>query len=108
MTQSENFYRQDVVLEDLRHSNDRRQQRIWAEHSRSALFFVRGLTSSSTVDLGCGPLRLGSALIPQLKDGITGRTSIPGPLTTESVSPSGISVHAPARSLPQINLTSVS
>ena len=30
----------------------------------------RGLTSSSTIlDLGCGPMRLGSALIPLLKEG---------------------------------------
>tara|TARA_B100000674_G_C37928766_1_gene956879 strand:+ start:305 stop:1003 length:699 start_codon:yes stop_codon:yes gene_type:complete len=72
MTQGENSYRHDVFLSDLRHINHRRQQRIWAEHQDMQLSFLqrRGLTSSSNVlDLGCGPMRLGSALIPLLKDG---------------------------------------
>ena len=72
MTHSENSYRQDVFLEDLRHLNDRQQQRLWAEHQQMQISFLKrwGLTSSSTVlDIGCGPMRLGSALIPQLKDG---------------------------------------
>ena len=65
MTQGENSYRHDVFLSDLRHINHRRQQRIWAEHQDMQLSFLqrRGLTSSSNVlDLGCGPMRLGSAL----------------------------------------------
>ena len=69
MTQSENSYRQDVFL---RHQKDRHQLRIWAEHQDMQLSFLkrRGLISSSTVlDLGCGPMRLGSALIPLLKKG---------------------------------------
>tara|TARA_B100000674_G_scaffold494069_1_gene517808 strand:- start:344 stop:1042 length:699 start_codon:yes stop_codon:yes gene_type:complete len=72
MTNSENPYRQDVFLEDLRQQNDREQQRIWAEHQQMQLSFLqrRGLTSSSNVlDIGCGPMRLGSALIPLLNDG---------------------------------------
>ena len=72
MTQAENPYRQDVFLEDLRKQKDRQQQRIWAEHQQMQLSFLqrRGLTSSSTVlDIGCGPMRLGSALIPLLNDG---------------------------------------
>ena len=72
MTQAENPYRQEVFLEDLRHQNDRQKQRIWAEHQEMQLSFLRrrGLTSSSTVlDIGCGPMRLGSALIPLLEDG---------------------------------------
>ena len=72
MTQSENSYRQDVFLNDLRHQKDRHQLRIWAEHQQMQLSFLkrRGLISSSTVlDLGCGPMRLGSALIPLLKKG---------------------------------------
>ena len=67
MTQAENPYRQDVFLEDLRQQKDRQQQRIWAEHQQMQLSFLqrRGFTSSSTVlDIGCGPMRLGSALIP--------------------------------------------
>ena len=72
MTQSENSYRHDVFLDDLRDQKNRNRQRIWTEHQDMQLSFLtrRGLTSSSTVlDLGCGPMRLGSALIPLLKDG---------------------------------------
>ena len=72
MTQSENCYRQEVFLNDLRQQKDRQQQRIWSEHQQMQLGFLqrRGLKPSSTVlDLGCGPMRLGSALIPLLKDG---------------------------------------
>ena len=72
MTQAENPYRQDVFLEDLRQQKDRQHQRIWAEHQQMQLSFLRrhGLKSSSTVlDIGCGPMRLGSALIPLLSDG---------------------------------------
>ena len=72
MTKAENPYRQDVFLEDLRQQKDRQQQRIWAEHQQMQLSFLQrsGLTASSTVlDIGCGPMRLGSALIPLLNDG---------------------------------------
>ena len=72
MTQSENTYRKSVFLRDLRQKKDRQQLRIWAEHQEMQLSFLQrhGLTSSSTVlDLGCGPMRLGSALIPLLQDG---------------------------------------
>ena len=72
MTQAENPYRQDVFLDNLRHQNDRQQQRIWVEHQKMQLSFLRrrGLTSSSIVlDMGCGPMRLGSALIPLLDKG---------------------------------------
>ena len=72
MTQEENPYRQDVFLEDLRHGSDRVNQRIWIEHQQMQLDFLQrhGFNHSSIVlDLGCGPMRLGSALIPLLKDG---------------------------------------
>ncbi|WP_131592536.1 class I SAM-dependent methyltransferase [Synechococcus sp. BS55D] len=72
MTQAENPYRQDVFLDDLRQGGDRQQQRIWVEHQQMQLAFLQrhGLTPSSTVlDLGCGPMRLGSALIPLLQEG---------------------------------------
>ena len=72
MTQAENPYRQDVFLNDLRQQKDRQQQRIWAEHQQMQLSFLlrRGFTASSTVlDIGCGPMRLGSALIPLLNEG---------------------------------------
>ena len=61
-----------MFLEDLRQQKDRQQQRIWAEHQQMQLSFLqrRGLTASSTVlDIGCGPMRLGSALIPLLNEG---------------------------------------
>ena len=38
MTKSENPSRQDVFLNDLRHQDDRDQQRIWAEHQEMQLF----------------------------------------------------------------------
>ena len=72
MTQAENPYRKEVFLEDLRLHKNRQQQRIWAEHQQMQLSFLQrhGLKSSSTVlDIGCGPLRLGSALIPLLDNG---------------------------------------
>ena len=72
MTQSENPYRQEVFLNELRQQKDRQEQRIWAEHQEMQLSFLKrhGLTSSSTLlDLGCGPMRLGSVVIPLLKDG---------------------------------------
>ena len=72
MIQSENPYREDVFLGDLRHQDHREHQRIWIEHQQMQLSFLqrRGLSSSTTIlDLGCGPMRLGSALIPLLKDG---------------------------------------
>ena len=71
MTQSENPYRQNVFLEDLRQQKNREYKRIWVEHQQMQLSFLqrRGLTSSSTLlDIGCGPMRLGSVLI-LLKDG---------------------------------------
>ena len=101
MTQSENSYRDDVFLTELRHQSDRQQQRIWLEHQEMQLSFLqrRGLTSSSTIlDLGCGPMRLGSVLIPLLKDGwyygqdINANTIAYG---EEVLRESGISEHAP-------------
>ena len=72
MTHSENTYREDVFLEDLRSCKDRADQQVWAEHQRMQIDFLErhGLQSSSTVlDLGCGPMRLGSVLIPRLTNG---------------------------------------
>ena len=72
MTQSENSYRQDVFLQELSHLPNREEQRIWIEHQQMQLSFLQrhGFESSSTIlDLGCGPMRLGSALIPLLRDG---------------------------------------
>ena len=101
MTQSENLYRQDVFLDDLRYANDRQQQRIWAEHQHMQLSFLQrwGLTSSSTLlDIGCGPMRLGSALIPLLKDGwYYGQDINPSTIAygEEVLRQAGIPAHAP-------------
>ena len=72
MTQAENPYRHEVFLEGLRQQKNRQQDRIWTEHQQMQLSFLQrnGLTESSNVlDIGCGPMRLGSVLIPLLKDG---------------------------------------
>ena len=73
MTQAENPYRQDVFLENLRKEKDRQQQRIWAEHQQMQLSFLRRLWLQifppQSFDIGCGPMRFGSALIPLLKGG---------------------------------------
>ena len=72
MNQSENPYQQEVFLDDLRYLENRHKQRIWAEHQEMQLSFLKshGLNSSSIVlDLGCGPMRLGSVLIPMLIEG---------------------------------------
>ena len=101
MTQNENPYRQDVFLNDLRQQDDRDQCRIWAEHQEMQLSFLRrrGFTSSSTVlDLGCGPMRLGSALIPLLTDGwYFGQDINPSTIAfgEEVLREAGIPKHAP-------------
>ena len=72
MTQAENTYQHEVFLDHLRHRSDREAERIWHEHQQMQLSFLqrRGLRPSSTVlDLGCGPMRLGSVLIPLLSSG---------------------------------------
>ncbi len=72
MTNSENFYRRDVFLSEIRDCNDRDDQRLWKEHQSMQISFLqkRGLQPSSRVlDLGCGPMRLGVALIPMLSEG---------------------------------------
>ena len=101
MTQHENPYRQDVFLNDLRHHKDRQQQRNWAEHQQMQLSFLHrhGLSSTSIIlDIGCGPMRLGSALIPLLKEGwYYGQDINPDTITfgEEVLREAGIPKHAP-------------
>ena len=90
-----------MFLDDLRQQKDRQQQRIWAEHQQMQLSFLRrrGFTASSTVlDIGCGPMRLGSALIPLLKEGwYYGQDINPGTIAfgEEVLREVGISEQAP-------------
>ena len=101
MTQNENPYRQDVFLDHLRQKHNRQLERIWVEHQDMQLSFLksRGLTPSTTLlDLGCGPMRLGSVLIPLLQDGwYFGQDINPGTLDfgEQVLREAGISEHAP-------------
>ena len=65
----------------------------------------RGLTSSSNVlDIGCGPMRLGSALIPLLNDGwYYGQDINPETIAfgEEVLREAGIPEQAPTPCLPQ-------
>lgn len=68
----ENFYREDVFLSELRHILDRKKSKIWNAHQQMQLSFLqlRGVKSNTNfLDLGCGPMRLGSVLIPKLVSG---------------------------------------
>jgi SAM-dependent methyltransferase len=72
MQQSENYYREHIFLADLRDRTDRDQVQIWHEHQQMQLSFLKrkGFSGSTNIlDLGCGPMRLGSALIPELVSG---------------------------------------
>ena len=68
----ENPYRQEVFLEQLRDAAELSSHRLWQEHQQMQLDFLlkRGFSPATNVlDLGCGPMRLGSALIPRLQTG---------------------------------------
>lgn len=68
----ENPYPQEVFLEELRTTADRDSQRIWHEHQQMQQTFLRkrGFNPATRLlDLGCGPMRLGVALIPELDTG---------------------------------------
>ena len=72
MHQSENDYRDHIFLADLRDKSDRNQLKIWHEHQQMQLKFLMGKgfsSSTNLLDLGCGPMRLGSVLIPKLDSG---------------------------------------
>ena len=72
MQQSENCYRDHIFLADLRNTPDRNQVKIWNEHQQMQLNFLmrKGFSGSTNIlDLGCGPMRLGSVLIPKVVSG---------------------------------------
>ena len=109
MTQAENPYRQDVFLEELRKQKDFQKQRIWAEHQQMQISFLQrhGFTSSSTVlDIGCGPMRLGSALIPCLRGWYYGQDINSGTIAFGEVLREIFSQQAPYPCLPPTSLTS--
>ena len=68
----ENPYKSRVFLSDLLKRTDYQEQRAWTEHQQMQVDFLksRGFGPGSNVlDVGCGPLRLGVALIPELETG---------------------------------------
>ena len=70
MKNQENDYQEHVFLYDLRESLNRDDNQLRREHQKMQLSFLlnQGVNQSSNVlDLGCGPLRLGVALIPRLE-----------------------------------------
>jgi len=68
----ENPYHREVFLGALRDCADLSGERLWVEHQQMQLKFLlrRGLKPSTRLlDLGCGPMRLGAAVIPLLTTG---------------------------------------
>ncbi len=68
----DNHYGKRVFLSTLLAQPDYRNDRIWSEHQQMQMRFLssKGMSANSSVlDMGCGPLRLGVALIPKLTNG---------------------------------------
>lgn len=69
----ENFYRTNVFLDWLLDpAVDLQSRQVWVEHQQMQFSFLlqRGLRPDHRVlDVGCGPLRLGAALLPYLTEG---------------------------------------
>lgn len=69
----ENAYRTEVFLSWLETASpDNFEKRVWLEHQEMQCNYLiqRGLLSGDRVlDVGCGPLRLGSVLLPLLSQG---------------------------------------
>lgn len=68
----ENNYRSDVFLSTLRGRQDYGDDQIWREHQLMQFSFLRqrGLRPDwHVLDVGCGPMRLGVKLIPELTQG---------------------------------------
>lgn len=68
----ENTYKNEVFLTNLLDTPDYTKHRMWAEHQEMQARFLqtKGFCSASNVlDVGCGPLRLGVRLIPELDTG---------------------------------------
>jgi len=69
----ENIYRTDIFLSWLQDpSVDPESREVWVENQREQFSYLRlrGLRQDHRVlDVGCGPLRLGAALLPYLVEG---------------------------------------
>lgn len=68
----QNKYKKLVFLENIVKQPNYKTQRVWTEHQEMQVDFLhsRGFCSSSNVlDIGCGALRLGVKLIPELDTG---------------------------------------
>lgn len=68
----ENQYKDKVFLENLRYSKNRSNNIFWKTHQQMQVDFLykNGFNEKSLIlDIGCGPLRLGSDIIPKLKTG---------------------------------------
>lgn len=69
---SENPYDAQVFLSNVLDKPDYKTQRVWTEHQEMQVKFLRSkgfCPSSNVLDVGCGPLRLGVRLIPELDTG---------------------------------------
>ena len=68
----DNNYKDVVFLSRVLSSDNYTESRVWKEHQEMQMNFLssRGLSSDSVIlDVGCGPLSLGVALIPKLVNG---------------------------------------
>lgn len=71
-TMRENPYRKKVFLSSVLNKPDYKTKRVWTEHQEMQVEFLRAkgfCPSSNILDVGCGPLRLGVKLIPELETG---------------------------------------
>ena len=69
----ENTYKTHVFLDKLLAKEDYKSNRLWREHQTMQFEYVKrlGLQSDHVfLDVACGPLRLGAALLPYLSNGL--------------------------------------
>ena len=68
----DNTYRNRVFLKNLLEKDDLSSEKLWREHQEMQLRYVlgKGLAPDAVfADIGCGPLRLGVALLPHMTEG---------------------------------------
>ena len=72
MNTNENQYREEVFLSEYRNASNLNEERGWQEHQDMQLAFLDTVgfkSDTNFLDIGCGPMRLGVALIPKLING---------------------------------------